>query len=258
MSKRPVYYYENFTTDVVTSPAQQTTLPVDFDYARAGWAARLRTACLRPAVRLFAWGYQHCGLHLRIKNRRVLRPYRRQGIYLYGNHTQAMGDAFLPFMVLGGQQPLIVASAANWGLPGLRRILAAGGAVPVPTSPTATRHFLQGLRQRLARGQALVIYPEAHVWPYYTAIRPLTAAAFHYPSTLAAPVFTMTVTYQRRRLSVKPRRTVYIDGPFFPDEGLPRRQRQAQLQAQVQAKMTQRSQASTYQYATYQRKAGSA
>ncbi len=47
----------------------------------------------------------------------------------------------------------------------------------------------------------MTIFPEAHVWPYYTGIRPFGEAAFHYPVATGKPVYTMTVTYQRRRWS---------------------------------------------------------
>ncbi|WP_125767099.1 lysophospholipid acyltransferase family protein [Lapidilactobacillus wuchangensis] len=246
-TKQPtVYYYHSFQDDFVTSPQQQTTMPADFDYQRTQFGARLRSWLLRPWLRIFAWGYQHLGLHLQVKNREILRPYQHQGIYLYSNHTQIMGDAFLPFMVLGQQRPWIIASPANWGLPGLRRILAAGGAVPLPVGRQQFVHFQAGLRTAIQQAKAVVIYPEAHVWPYYTKIRPLPVATFHYPATTKAPVFAMTVTYQRRRWSRRPRRTVFLDGPFFADDQLSRVAQQTQLRDQVAQAMARRTQANHY------------
>lgn len=250
--KQTIYYYHSFQDDFVTSPQQQTQLPADFDYQRTRLGARCRSGLLRPWLRGFAWTYQHLSLHLQVKNRQILQPYRNQGIYLYGNHTQTMGDAFLPFMVLGQRRPWIVASPANWGLPGLRHILAAGGAVPLPVGRQQFINFQKGLQIAIQRAKAVVIYPEAHVWPYYSKIRPLPVAAFHYPATTKAPVFAMTVTYQQRHWGRRPKRTAYLDGPFFADPQLNRVGQQTQLRDQVAAAMQQRSQqSSTYDYYQY-------
>lgn len=100
----------------------------------------------------------------------------------------------------------------------------------------------------------MTIFPEAHVWPYYTGIRPFGEAAFHYPVATGKPVYTMTVTYQRRRWSRRPRITVFVDGPLRPDATLTRKAQQAQLAELVTQQMRQRSAASTYSYITYQRR----
>ncbi|MFD1410850.1 lysophospholipid acyltransferase family protein [Lapidilactobacillus gannanensis] len=251
-AKKTVYYYQTFQDDFVTSPHQAVQLPADFDYQRVRWGPKLRSWLLRPWLRLFSYGYQHLVLHLHVENRQVLRQAQQQGIYLYSNHTQTMGDAFLAFMVLGRRRPWIIASPANWGLPGLRRILAAGGAVPLPQGRQQFINFQKGLAVAIQQGKAVLIYPEAHVWPYYTKIRPLPIAAFHYPTTTPAPVFAMTVTYQQRHWRQKPKRTVYLDGPFSADQTLTRVEQQRQLRDQVAQAMVKRSQTNNYHYYHYQ------
>lgn len=66
-----------------------------------------------------------------------------------------------------------------------------------------------------------MIYPEAHIWPFYTGIRPFPDTSFRYPVQQKLPVFCLTNTYQRRGKSHIPQIVTYLDGPFYPDAELP-------------------------------------
>ena len=66
------------------------------------------------------------------------------------------------------------------------------------------------------------------------------------------PSYSLTVTYQKRRFGGRPRATVYIDGPFYPDETLSPRARAAALRDTVFRQMTQRSGLSNDAYIRYE------
>lgn len=42
------------------------------------------------------------------------------------------------------------------------------GALPLPDDAVATKNFLQAVETRIGEKHAVTIYPEAHIWPYYT------------------------------------------------------------------------------------------
>ena len=86
-----------------------------------------------------------------------------------------------------------------------------------------------------------MIYPEAHIWPFYTKIRPFADSSFRYPIQYGCPVFCFTNTYQKRRFSKTPRIVTYVDGPFFPNENLDRKEKQADLRNRVYEAMCERS-----------------
>ena len=66
----------------------------------------------------------------------------------------------------------------------------------------------------------LAIFPEAHIWPFYTGIRPFSATSFRYPEKLNAPVVAMVTTYRKAARSVslfrRPGMTVTLSEPFYP------------------------------------------
>lgn len=100
----------------------------------------------------------------------------------------------------------------------------------------------------------IMVYPEAHIWPYYTGIRDFPATSMKYPVELDVPSFTLTTTYHRRRFGRKPRTVTYLDGPFYPDHSLPPRARAQALRDEIYKTMVRRSQESDYEYIRYVKK----
>ena len=87
------------------------------------------------------------------------------------------------------------------------------GALPTPTTLRGFSSFEKAINARLSQDRAIVVYPEAHIWPYYTGIRPFPSTSFRYPARDARPIFTFTVTYRASNRG-KPRIITYVDGPF--------------------------------------------
>ena len=111
--------------------------------------------------------------------------------------------------------------------------------------------FNETITTRIKQNKCVVIYPEAHVWPYYTKIRPFNEKPFKYPVNLNAPVFSMTTTYQKRKKGNKPKVIVYIDGPFEPDIKLQKNERIRKLHDEVYDCIQERSNLSNYEYIEY-------
>ena len=125
------------------------------------------------------------------------------------------------------------------------------GGVPIPTTRRGMRGFCDAVARHAEKNHCVVIYPEAHIWPYYTKIRPFKDVSFRYPVEENKPVFCFTTTYQKRKFSKLPKVTVYIDGPFFPDENLSLKDNRKKLRDLVYETMLERSKNSTYEYVHY-------
>ena len=93
----------------------------------------------------------------------------------------------------------------------------------------------------ISQKKAVITYPEAHVWPWYTGIRPMKPAAFHFPITIEAPVFVATTTYQKTKFRKKPKITIYIDGPVKIPNNLSRKEKIRFLQNSVESIMKKRA-----------------
>ena len=171
---------------------------------------------------------------LRIENRKVLRELPG-GYFLYGNHTNTLADAFIPTLLAFPRRANIVTAADTVSIPGVRNIVQMLGAVPLADTIDGTRQFLAAIHRRLERRQAVMIYPEAHIWPYYNGIRPFPDTAFAYPVREQVPAVGVVVVYRQRKLLrfLPPCITVVVGEPVYPDASLPPRSARRALHQEV-------------------------
>ncbi len=248
-----VQYYSSFSEDVVSSAEQSAAVPADYEWIRTGLKARIASALVYGTAVSLGWIWCKAVLCISYKNRQAINA-ARDGCFIYCNHTQPFGDVVMPAFLSLRKRVYTIVSPANLGIPVIGRILPALGALPIPESLAGMKSFLSAVGKRAAGKSCVVIYPEAHVWPYYTKIRPFEDTSFRFPVELDKPAFAMTVTYQKRRFGSRPKATVYLDGPFYPDKSLSPRQRRAELCSRVRSAMVQRSKLSTCEYIRYVKK----
>jgi 1-acyl-sn-glycerol-3-phosphate acyltransferase len=176
-----------------------------------------------------------------IVGRKKLKMHRGEGVFIYGNHTQPTADALIPTFISYPRWAYVIVHPANVSMPFLGRITPYMGAIPLPDELGAARNFTATVKKRIDGGKPVFIYPEAHIWPYYTGIRPFTDKSFVYPVRYGTPVYAFTNTYYKRKNQRKVRIVTYIDGPFYPDTALPLKERQAKLRDEVFLAMTARA-----------------
>lgn len=240
-----IRYYDSFEKDFFETRDQGYTLPADYRYIRSPFLSSL----VYTLAFLFALIYCPLCLHLRIKGAAKLRR-QKGGFFLYGNHTQPIGDVVDPALACLPKRIFTVVSPANFGIPVIGKLLPYLGALPLADTPHGMKAFTRALETRLRQGHPVMLYPEAHLWEYYTGIRPFSDAAFRYPIKFDVPVYSITSTYQKRRFGKKPRLTLYVDGPFDRGSGT-EKQQAAALRDAVFTCMTERSQHSKYEYICY-------
>lgn len=250
MKGRKEIFFTSYSEDVVFSANQDYGLPPDYRWVEERPAAVRRSRLLYKIAFTFASIYCPLVLHVKVVGKEKLP--QQGSFYLYGNHTQPMGDAFTPAWICGRKRRIYVPIApANLGIPVLGGLLPYLGGLPVPEDGRSFQRFWQAMRQRTEEGNAMVVYPEAHVWPYYTGIRPFDGSAFSYPVWWNCPSYCMTTTYQKRKWGKKPRITVYLDGPYWPDPTASRKKQKEQLREQIYGTMLERSKESNYAYYQY-------
>lgn len=248
MTKERIRYYDSFSEDFYQTE-KTYGLPPDYKWIRNDVLSRFLSAFIYALAIIFSNIYCRIFLHVRIKGARKLRK-QKGGLFLYGNHTQPIGDVFNPGLACFPKRIYTVVGVANMHLPVIGKLLPYLGALPIPDSLRGMKAFTSALEERAKAGHPIMIYPEAHLWDYYTDIRPFADTAFKYPIKLGMPVYCMTTTYQKRRFGKKPKITIYIDGPFdIVAEN--KRECTQKLCSAVYEKMKERSQNSNYKYIEY-------
>ncbi len=248
---RQTRYYKTFQDDFVESSNQSFSLNEDYVWIRTGFGASIARSVLYVVARFVAFIYGKLFLHLNIARNVDMKKYRNTGAVVYGNHTQPVGDVFVPALICSPKKCYTIASPANLGIPVIGSLLPWMGALPIPNHMEQMKKFRAAVNQRIQEGNCIVVYPEQHVWPYCTQIRPYSATSFDYAVKNKVPAFCMTTTYHPRRFSEKPKAILYLDGPFYADANLSQKAQKEQLRDTIYACMQERARLSTYSYITY-------
>lgn len=190
--------------------------------------------------------------HPKFVNKRVLKK-EKKGYFLFANHTQIPCDAYFPNILSFPKKSFIIVNPDSLAIIGTETFIKMSGALPIPTDLTGIKPFMDAIEKRVQKS-VVVIYPEAHIWPYYTKIRDYKDTSFRYPVKFDKPSFCYTTTYQKRKFGKKPKVTIYVDGPFYPNKELNLKQQQIDLRNRIHEKMVERSHNSTYAYIEYVRR----
>lgn len=252
MMSNKIRYYNSFTDDLIESRNQEFKIPDNYKWVRTDFLSRFLSGAVYSLAFILSSVYCRVFLHTRFKNSRVLRKNAKNGAFIYANHTQPVGDVFAPALAAFPHRIYTLVSPSNYGIPFIGKILPYLGALPVIGTLKGMKNLSAAIEYRLKQNKCIVVYPEAHVWEYYTGIRPFPDTSFKYPVKHGVPVFCMTSTYQKRRFGKKPALVIYIDGPFYPDTTLSVKQQTTLLHDTVYNTMKKRSENSNCQYIRYE------
>ena len=249
-----VIYYSAFTDDVVESADQNILLPENYEWIKKSPVQKFLYHFLYILVLPAAVLFCRINLHARFYGKEKIKKAGKKGFVVYANHTQMVGDAFIPSWIFAPHHTNTVISPANYGIPVLGKILDYLGGLPVPQKLSQFPDFNSAVAKRLKEGRCVIVYPEAHVWPYFTGIRPFTSVSFSYAVDNDVPVYSMTSTYYKRKHGEKPGMKIYIDGPFFADKNQTKKQQRQELCDKVTEQLKERSKLSSYSYIQYVKK----
>lgn len=254
--KRVIYYRDAANEDYAGTDIDTKSVGADFPFAPIGaiWKFFAFIAYYVIAAPLvFFYCYVFCGF--RVKNRKAIRKIRKTGFFLYANHSH-FTDAFLAPIVAFPKRAYVIVGPDTVSIKGLRNFVQMVGAIPIPDVFSGMPSFLNAIRLRAEEKCCVSVFPEAHMWNYCTFLRPFKSGSFRYPVHLGVPSVAVAVTYQQRKLPFlkKPKRTVFISDPFFPDETLSPKEAQRKLQEEVETFLKDKLDTySVYKYYDYRK-----
>lgn len=255
MRKKVLYYTDELRDDFGNTVKRLRPLPADYTYAKRDPFSRFASFFLyRVLARPVVWVYVKVKFRHRFVGKTALCK-EKGGSFVYKNHVLVAGDAFLPHVISAQKRSYILTGKEANSLRPILPLLRALGNIPLGQSRAQSVSMLRCMRRRIGEGASITVYPEAHIWPYYTQIRPFPADSFHYPVSLQAPVYCATTCFQKKRFGKTPRAVTFIDGPFYPEAGKSRAENAAYLRNKCYETMCARAaEHSTYAAYEYRKK----
>ena len=255
-----VFYYTSEEDDPIKTDEQEKKievgLPEGYEFIPKNVFVRIWSAILYRVFWIFGQWYERHYWQAKFYGREKLMKAKGKGYVIYANHTNPFHDVFGP-AVAADRRIFTIISPVNLKVPGIGKFFLFFGGMPLGKTKAEKKAFHEAIDKRLAQKKCVVIYPEAHVWPYATNIRKFPAGdrSFVYASRNNLPIFTMTTTFHKRKKRELPRMDVYLDGPFYPDPKKSEDENRAKLAKEAYDSMVKYSKKNTYEYYKYIKKA---
>ncbi len=251
-TEKKIIYYKNELEDEF-SKAQIEPKVIDGSYSYEGgfWRKVGRIFWYHIVAKPVAYVFMKAKYGHKIIGKELLKTAGKEGFFLYGNHTNEIPDAVIPTLLCMPKSVFVIVHPNNVSMPYLGRVTPSLGALPLPDNMDAGRNFNKAIKNKILKGNVVTIYPEAHIWPFYTGIRPFKDMSFGYPVTNKTKVYCFTNTYQKRKNRKTPRMVTYVDGPFTVDEGLSSKEKKKALRDMVYEAMVKRSENSNVELIKY-------
>ena len=241
--KSKVYYYESYQDDFgITDNIKKTIVGDNYKYKANKVASFIWYYIIAMPI---AFLLMKISFHYKWVNKKAVKKVKG-GFFIYGNHTNFVGDALMPSLFRYKKNNIIVKSDTV-SIKGIKHLVKDLGAMPLGDTLKANKNLLKEMKLRIKNGESITIYPEAHIWPYYTGIRPFTSSAMKYPILYNVPSFALTTCYQKRKFFKKPKVVLCLDGPFYPDMDLPPKEREEKLADDIYGSLKTRA----LKYSTY-------
>ena len=257
-----VFYYASEEDDPIKTDEQEkkveVRLPEGYEFIPKNPFVKLYSAALFRIFKLFGQYYERGYWQAKFYGREKLKKAKGKGYVIYANHTNPFHDVFGP-AIAADRRIFTIISPVNLKIPGIGKVLPYIGGLPLGKTTEEKKAFNKAVDKRLKQKKVLVIYPEAHVWPYATKIRKFPAGdrSFKYAVRNNLPIFTMTTTYHKRKDNKRgelPRMDIYIDGPFWLDVNLGEDENRAKLAKEAYDSMVKYSKKNSYEYFQYRPK----
>ena len=231
-----VYYSDELNDDFAGTNIQAKKVTKHFNYRFHGIIWRAVSFLIYWVIAMpIVWFYEKVFLRVKFVNKKAMKKLKGKTCFMYGNHTGVI-DAYTPNLLTNHRRNRIIVSPETVSIKGLKNIIQMLGAVPVPTTMSGLARFKK-IIHKFHKSDHITIYPEAHIWPYYTGVRPFKDSSFHYPIQENAPVIAFFTAYTEPKGFLSKFRkanvTVYVSDPIYPDTSLPPKQAQKELRDKV-------------------------
>ena len=264
-----IYYSDELNDEFSEAKIESKVIDEKYKYERSGLWNLCSFVCQNIISIPVKIGYLKLKLHHKYVGKKEAKLFARQykgGMFIYGNHTLDFADTFIPSQIFYPKRNFLIVNGENISMRGIGWLVEMLGAIPIPSflrgekdkdkgnGIKASHNFMSAIEDKIKKRYTVSIYPEAHIWPYYTKIRDFKDVSFKYPIKYDVPSFCITNTYQKRgKNSFKV--VTFIDGPFYPNKDLTsRKEMQKDLRDRIYNTMVKRSKQSNIELIKYVKK----
>ena len=218
-----------------------TLFDASYPYVDTSRSFKIRQSLSRILLTLIVFPVMRIRLGLRVEGRKNLKKHcdlLKKGVVSCCNHVP-MWDFLGIMYAVRPTRPHVLVWAKNVSGengPGIRLV----GGIPIPeNNPRATVSYIKAVRELIAGGGWLHIYPEGSMWEYYRPIRPFMRGAAFMAIDNDCPVLPLAYTYREpgwirkhivHQIALY---TLHVGEPVFRDETLKGKEQEKDLTVRI-------------------------
>lgn len=221
-NKKIIYFNNELENDFASNNIKTKKITEDYKYENKNIFFIIFSFLFRYLIAIpVLWFINVFILRVSFKNKGVLKKVKNKGYYIYANHVVPLDPVIIPVMTHPTKFTVITSSHDTFSIhPIVTFLVKSLGAIPVPSSIKMYDNYTKCMSNHIKKKNRVLIYPEAHIWPYYNKIRRFKSSSFRYPVDDNAPTIVMTTTFKKSKIFKKPAKVIYVDGPFYPNKDL--------------------------------------
>ena len=234
--KKIIFYNDELNDDFAGTKIKTKTIDSSFKFVHKNPIWRFFSFLIYYVIAIpVVWFYEKICLQTKFVNKKAVKKLKGQKYFMYGNHTGFI-DAFTPNLISFPTRNKIIVSEDTVSIKGIKGIVQMLGALPVPSNTNSLKPFVRAVDYYYKKCN-ITIYPEAHIWPYFTGVRNFKDSSFAYPIKNNSPVVAFFTAYSEPKGIFKQLRkantTIYISDPIYPDTTKPKKVAQKELRDKV-------------------------
>ena len=192
---------------------------------------------------------------MKVEGRKNLKAIKKTGAFVYSNHGSVPDVYKMASPVCYGKRVNILGYTDSLSVPVLKNVVRQLGFLPLPLGqdPENKAALIEAMRYYIhKKHQIVLIYPEAHIWPYYTKIRNFKIQTMKYPAIINAPVLPVVTTWRKVWWCKRPKQTVKIGTVIMPKAELSQEENIQYLYDETLAQMRKLAESEKqYEYIKY-------
>ena len=151
-----IYYRDELNDEFSIAEITPRVIDGSYQYDRAKGLARIaRFFWYRVVATPIAFCYLKLKFRHKIVGKKAFKQAKKKGFFIYGNHTQIIGDALIPTFVRFPHDAYVIVHPNNVSMPYLGRVTPYMGALPLPDDKEAARNFVAIIEKRLTQKKAI-------------------------------------------------------------------------------------------------------
>ena len=219
---KTIYWKDELRDDFDEVGLSRPPVPENYKYKRTNPINNFFSGILYHVIAKPVLGLYCLFKGIKIVNKQEFKKLKGKGAYIYSNHV-AISDVFKfqSYLCFNMKRVNIIGYSDTLSMPVVRNLCRALGYLPLPLKGDVQNMFnmTESLDFYTKKGQFVLIYPEAHIWPYYTKVRNFSSGSFIYPSKFMTPVIPVVTVWRKPKIGKKPKQTLVVGEIIYPKEG---------------------------------------